>query len=151
MAQALGVRLMCAAQAAAEALFLHEETDDGPVPVPVELHDIEIVELAPHELADYISLAVSLDDGEAATLALARSRGWPVVTDDRKAIRIAGSLRPAVRILDTPALLKLLARALRLDDAAIANTLRMVEERASFVPSRSSPDAEWWSQHREPR
>src|SRR5207244_1049713 len=39
------------------------------------------------ELQTFAEFAIRLDDGEAATLALAVRRGWTVVTDDRAAIR----------------------------------------------------------------
>src|SRR5437868_10196598 len=42
------------------------------------------------EAALYVQLAVELDDGEAAALAVAQARGWALATDDRKARRLAG-------------------------------------------------------------
>ena len=54
------------------------------------------------EQAAYINFATELDDGEASCLAIARSRGWTVATDDRKAIRIAQE--NGIAIVTTPEL-----------------------------------------------
>lgn len=43
------------------------------------------------ELLTFIDLTQELDDGEAMTAALAMHRGFTVVTDDRKAIRVLTS------------------------------------------------------------
>jgi predicted nucleic acid-binding protein len=48
----------------------------------------------------------ALDDGEASVLAVAASRGWPCLIDERKATRLAAALRPPVVTLSTVALLR---------------------------------------------
>jgi len=53
------------------------------------------------ELADYIDLAMELDDGEAESLALARNRGLVLVTDDRKVLRLTARL--SVGVMSTAA------------------------------------------------
>lgn len=60
--------------------------DGEPVRTPVDLDApafaaLTRVSLADDELALYVTLARDVDDGEAATLAVARMRG---LTDDRK-------------------------------------------------------------------
>ena len=56
-----------------------------------------------HEL--YIELAARIgDDGESMGLAIARCRGWSVLTDDKKARRIAKEL--GVPVLGTPEVIK---------------------------------------------
>ena len=45
------------------------------------------------ELALFVRLAAVLDDGEAACLAVAKSRGWTLATDDRKGRREAAAHR----------------------------------------------------------
>ncbi|TGR65555.1 hypothetical protein EN837_21990 [bacterium M00.F.Ca.ET.194.01.1.1] len=51
------------------------------------------------------SAEATLDDGEAATLALAMSSGLPAVIDERKANRIAGDRFPEIKLLSTADLL----------------------------------------------
>ncbi|MBK7755153.1 MAG: hypothetical protein IPI35_01810 [Deltaproteobacteria bacterium] len=43
----------------------------------------------------------ALDDGEASVLAVAASRGWPCLIDERKATRLAAAQRPPVVTLST--------------------------------------------------
>lgn len=50
--------------------------------------DAAVACLVSEEEETYVNLALQLDDGEAATGALAIHRGAVVATDDRKAIRI---------------------------------------------------------------
>src|SRR6266516_715658 len=50
---------------------------------------LQILELESAETARFVALATEIDDGEAATLAIARERGLEVATDDRKARRVA--------------------------------------------------------------
>ena len=64
---------------------------------------VKIVSLdSPVEEELYVQLAADLDDGEAMSLAICRSRGYALATDDRKARRIAGQLAlPKVEIITT--------------------------------------------------
>ena len=48
----------------------------------------------------------ALDDGEASVLAVAASRGWPCLIDERKATRLAAAQCPPVVTLSTVALLR---------------------------------------------
>lgn len=140
----LGRRLVVIGQAAAEVLYLDDEEDGAPVRTRVDLAALEIVELEPEDLPGYVALAVDLDDGEAATLAAAQARGWPVCTDDRKAIRIAAALRPAVPIVSTASILRSWADQRGLSDAEVGAVLRLVQTRASFGPPPADPEADWW-------
>ena len=48
----------------------------------------------------------ALDDGEASVLAVAASRGWSCLIDERKATRLAAARVPPVETLSTAALLR---------------------------------------------
>jgi predicted nucleic acid-binding protein len=98
----------------AESFFIRQPSPDDPaqlIHVPLDLAPLSrsgiltVVSLAQQsELNLFIRLVAILDDGEAASLALAASRGLPLVTDDRKAANIAGDLD--VRVITTPEVLK---------------------------------------------
>ena len=80
---------------AAEALFV--VADDGllePIDLDALVAGSELIveALAETEYEAFMKLASEVDDGEAATLAIAAARRWPVATDDRKAQRLAGLL-----------------------------------------------------------
>jgi predicted nucleic acid-binding protein len=86
----------------------------------------------------------ALDDGEAMALAIARTRGWQLATDDRKAIRLAGEA--AVPVLTTPGVMKRWADQLGPSTAEVSSALIAVRERARFSPSGRDPLCEWWTE-----
>jgi hypothetical protein len=96
----------------------------------------------PEELGLFVQFAATLDDGEAACLAIAKVRGWTLATDDRKGRREAAGL--GVPVVTTPELLKTWADATQADAAAVAGLLRNVQEFARFVPHHTMPLHAWW-------
>lgn len=132
------------AQAAAEALFLHDVVEEEHVRTAIDLSGLDEVALTPGELATYVALARRLDDGEAASLAVAHHRGWSIATDDRVARRAGQELSPAPDVVLTSSLLRTCAESLGVDRAALGHMLRSVETRASFVPPRDDPNRGWW-------
>ena len=94
------------------------------------------------ELELYLELAVSLDDGEAMALALAKSRGWQLATDDRKALALAAKLD--VGIITTPELVKCWADQSDAEPAVLRDVLLQIQTRARFFPSDQSPWRDWW-------
>lgn len=84
-----------------ESLYIHQTQLDGMnLKIAIEIqslidegsiHSCEATDGA--ELDLFVDFATSkIDDGEAMALAIAKSRGWTIATDDRKAIRLAGAL-----------------------------------------------------------
>jgi predicted nucleic acid-binding protein len=132
------------AQAAAETMFLYDIVDGEQTRQEIDLSDLDEVGLTPDEFSTYVALARRLDDGEAASLAVAYHRGWTIATDDRAARRAAQALTPTVDVALTSALLRMCAESLELDPVAIERLLLSVEARASFVPPRDDPDGGWW-------
>jgi predicted nucleic acid-binding protein len=94
------------------------------------------------ELNLFVQLAVTLDDGEAACLAIAKVRGWTLATDDRKGRREAMGL--GVPVVTTPELVKAWADATKAADAAVAKLLRNIQDYARFAPHRTMPLHSWW-------
>ncbi|MFQ6059275.1 MAG: DUF3368 domain-containing protein [Anaerolineae bacterium] len=66
---------------------------------------IFVIELKANELALYNRLLATLGKGEAACLAIAKSRGWGLLTDDKKARKIAE--QESVRLSGTLGVLRL--------------------------------------------
>jgi len=93
------------------------------------------------ELATFLSLTAQIDDGEAMTLALASTRGYGVVTDDRKAQRFLGG----VPCLGTPDLLHNWSTNAAVDASTLGIALRAIDDRARFVPPRAHPLRRWWN------
>ena len=94
------------------------------------------------EHALYVELAMSLDDGEAMALAIAKNRGWKLATDDRKARNKAGVI--GVPVVTTPELLERWAARGSYSEVEIADALRRIEGLARFTPPDNSPAAAWW-------
>jgi predicted nucleic acid-binding protein len=90
----------------------------------------------------YVSLAQELDDGEAMALAIAKSRGWTLATDDRKARRKATEL--GVRALTTPELMRRWAERTKHPKRVVTDALLRIETLARFIPAGTAPDADWW-------
>ena len=94
------------------------------------------------EIQSYLEFATQLDDGEASCLAIAKSRGWLVTTDDRKAIRVASE--SGIAVITTPELIERWVAAARPSPREIMETLHYIERFASFRPRRVSPLYRWW-------
>jgi hypothetical protein len=99
----------------------------------------------PQEQALFVHYATLFrSDGEAMCLALAESRGWPVATDDRKAIRVAE--KAGLTVFSCPQLVKAWADAARPDLATVVQVLTDIQTLAQFRPNPTMPDADWWHQ-----
>lgn len=93
------------------------------------------------ELATFVDLAVSLDDGEAMSIALAVHRSLVVETDDRKATRLASGLVPVESSL---ALVKAWFEYDALDFQTVSAVLSNIRERARYFPHSQHPLQSWW-------
>ena len=95
------------------------------------------------ELKLFVEYASQIDDGEASCLAIARSRGWTVATDDRKAIRLASA--SGIAVVTTPELVQRWARASRATDSEVIRVIQNIERFARFRPRAGGPLFEWWN------
>jgi hypothetical protein len=96
-----------------------------------------------HELDRFIQYATQFrSDGEAMCLAIAECRGWPVATDDRKAIRIAQ--QAGLTVLSCPELVKTWDDAMHPDQSTLIRVLDDIELLAQFRPNPSLPQYQWW-------
>lgn len=94
------------------------------------------------ELTTFIDLTRQLDDGEAMTLALALHRSGVIVTDDRKAIRVANEI--GVAMLTSLDLVKSWSELASIARSELRSTLLDLRERGRFEPSRQHPLRHWW-------
>ena len=93
----------------------------------------------------FVTYAAAIDDGEAMCLAIAEARAYILVTDDRKATRLAKEL--GVRTLSTAAIVREWAHTKSAE--AIAIVINSIEKRARFRPPDDDSDSGWWLAHRE--
>ena len=146
----LGIRWYIPAAVLTESLYVHVEQSDGTIDKsPIDLQSLiddgtlrSCTAEVGAELNLYVDLATRIDDGEAMALAIAKTRDWILATDDRKAGRIADEL--SVPVLTTPELIKRWADSANPSPDELRETLRLIEERASFFPAASHPLFTWW-------
>lgn len=92
----------------------------------------------------YVELAARIgDDGESMGLAIAICRGWSVLTDDKKARRIAKDY--GVDTLDTTEVMKAWAEITELSAAELLLILQAIERFANFRPGRAAAHYDWWT------
>lgn len=96
------------------------------------------------EVTAFVSLAAEMDDGEAATCALALHRGYGVATDDRKARRVLARLAPRMTVRSTLELLYRWCQVRGTDPAEVRILLTNVRQRGNFLPPRGDPLRPWW-------
>ena len=97
-----------------------------------------------HELELFVNWARCVDDGEAATIAIALSRGYGIVTDDKKIRRLIAQETGGVPCRSTLELFKLWHDQPTTERAELSIALRAVRDRARYVPLRSDPLYSWW-------
>ena len=102
-----------------ETLYVLQTSPEGtgeeriPVDLDTLIDDglLRVVELEGDDpLASFVRLASLVDDGEAATGALALHRDCSVAIDDRKARRVLGEIMPEVTLVSTLELTQLWAQ-----------------------------------------
>jgi predicted nucleic acid-binding protein len=96
------------------------------------------------EFADYLDFAQLIGDGEAQAIALAKHRGFVLLTDDRKALKLAHREDVGVRTISTVDVLREWIECAAVNPASVRNVLKRIRELARYVPARNSPDLLWW-------
>lgn len=104
---------------------------------------LSVVALASDELSTFVDLARSVDDGEAATVALALHRAYAVVTDDGKAINLLRTRAPHLPHHSTLAVLKAWMDHVALPSAEAQVVLKAICQRGHFEFPRRDPLRDW--------
>ena len=140
---------------ATEALWILQPDPDDPtslIRTPIDLSaareqrilsDCAIA--GDEESSLFVQLAVRLDDGEAAALAIAKNRSWILATDDRVAAKLAAEL--SVVALNTPELVKMWANHVGANAQQIHETINRIQTRAKFITRRDAKEYDWWHRH----
>ncbi|MGA6166000.1 hypothetical protein [Amycolatopsis magusensis] len=123
---------------AGERLVVRRDADEGGQTLVAG-----VLSLQDSELAMYVKLAADIDDGEAATTAIAHARSVAIATDDRKACRVITGLGlPTPR--STPSLLHDFELIAGLSPVEVGEILRRVRDKARYVPRRVDALFNWW-------
>jgi len=136
-----------------EAQYYRQPAPDDPqrlVVVPLDLRPAFAAGLLQRcdcesaaETALYVDLASQLgDDGESLGLAIAKCRGWTVLTDDKKARRIARELGVDTR--DTTQILRQWSDTAVPSPETVRIALEEIERFANFRPTSALTHTDWW-------
>jgi hypothetical protein len=107
----------------------------------VEILDIE----SPTESAELLRFGELLDQGEANACALAVGRQGGVATDDKKALALLARTAPEIPTLQSPEILFEAFSGNRWADLEVRRMLRLIRDRAKFIPHRGAPHFDWWT------
>lgn len=135
-----------------EAEYTREYGADGvPVLIPLDMKGLTQSGLlqatrpeTEAEIDDFVGFACEVDDGEAQALAIAKNRGFVLLTDDRKAARIAQRPDVAVRVTSTAKILQAWAKLDTSNEPRLRNVIERISALARFSPRIDSPDYPWW-------
>jgi predicted nucleic acid-binding protein len=105
---------------------------------------LEVLDLeGEEEEATFITLARNLDDGEAATGALAFHRSAILATDDAKALRILTGEPYRLEVVGTPWMIEHWSRT-GVSPSEVREALLRIQEVGRFLPPKRDPLREWW-------
>lgn len=96
------------------------------------------------EVVDYLDFAQLIDDGEAQAIALAKHRGFVLLTDDRKALKLAHRDDVGVKTISTVDVLREWIERSEVETATVRTVLKRIRELARYVPAKNSSDLVWW-------
>jgi predicted nucleic acid-binding protein len=92
----------------------------------------------------YIEQAITVDDGEAMSLAIAVHRNLELAIDDRQAINHSMRQFPTLKIWTTPDILKSWSDTAHPAMQELSNALRLIEARARYTPHKNHHLSAWW-------
>jgi predicted nucleic acid-binding protein len=109
---------------------------------------VQIVDLVTEdEMATFVDLTTKVEDGEAATCALALHHGYTVATDERKVLNLIRHTMPSLRVRTTSELVKWWSEVTAIAEHEVSEVLRNIQSRARFTPNRQDPFLDWWDRH----
>lgn len=151
--KSLGLILHVPSLVAAETYYIHQPDSDDParlVKTAVDLGPyfdeglLQRCDITPgDETSLFVEYASRLDDGEATCVALAKSRGWLLATDDRPATALAK--QENISVVTTAELLHRWATRSKSASHVVRAALLNIQRFAKFVPRAGSPRAVWWT------
>jgi hypothetical protein len=149
LASASDVRFVMTSVAASETLWLEPVDLSGERELindeVLAARGVALVTLGDIEMERFVELAQSLDDGEAATIAVAVHRRLRIATDDRRAVRVAAGQSPPIEVVRTTQLIKRWADTSGADEAHVSRAVRAIQRRANYVPPPDDPCLGWWN------
>lgn len=122
----------------------------------------EIIELEPYiskgllsvscfgsddEKARFIQFTQELDDGEAATGAIAFHRKWDIAIDDKKGRAVFAREIPSSICVSTLEIVEHTASSLMWDNETLMSTIKKISLQARFRPHKGCDLENWWNEY----
>jgi predicted nucleic acid-binding protein len=104
----------------------------------------KVAPVSESEVIDYLDFTQLIDDGEAQAIALAKHRGFVLLTDDRKALRLAHRDDVGVRTISTVDVLREWIERAEVEANTVRTVLTRIRELARYAPAKNSSDLAWW-------
>lgn len=127
-----------------------EQTSASDIPPLQQLLDSGIIvvvnletEAEENALVDF---AVSLEDGEAYTCAIAVQRNWIIASTERKVASMIRNNFSHISVVTTQELVKEWADATNPPNEVVKQVIQNIQEKARYRPRRSHPLYEWWQE-----
>ncbi len=99
------------------------------------------------EMADYVDFASEMDDGEAQALAIAKHRGFTLLTDDNKAMKVARRPEVGVQVATTAEILRAWAQQNTQNEIRLPIVIERITTLARFRPKPGTSDHLWWTSY----
>lgn len=138
-------------EVAGETLYMRDAASGEHEPVDLQLFIarglLEVFAVKGQaEQTRFIELAVDLDDGEAASIAIAEARDFALATDDKKARALIQRKAVKIKLWSTFELLRHWQGKTGISDGELGGALLNIANRAKFRPKPGHPDFKWWSE-----
>jgi len=149
MAGGCGLRFAITQAVAREAMVLHNvETGEREwIDLQVFIEKGILETLAAdneQEKLRFIELTLSLDDGEAESVAIAEARHFALATDARKARNLIEREGLKIELWSTCSLLQHWQRGCFVPDRDLKTVITNIASRARYRPKMGHPDYDWW-------
>lgn len=128
-----------------QALQDNEKTEVNLLEIAIAQNLLKVIDFESEEEAElFVNYAQSVDDGEAATGAIAVSRGWAIATDDKRAIKFFQREVPKLQIFSTLELIKYWSDYINLDELELQEVLNAIRVEGKYIPDKKHPLYNWW-------
>lgn len=147
---AAGARVVVVDQVTAEALYVLRPGAGGLEQIAIDIEPeiqsglMTKERLSEAELSTYVRYAAELDDGEAATLSLARHRCSQVATDDRAAQTFIQRNNLPLSVVRTSDLVRRWMVSSGPSEGEVIRVLREIRDYGRFTPNELDPHSSWW-------
>ncbi len=144
---ALPVQVCVAEQVVRETKHLRFDTEEREISLTawIESGLLTIVAVeSEEEEEDYVDFALELDDGEAVTGAIAKSRLWSIAVEDKKARKVFQREIGQCEMHRTSDIIFYAADILGWSDDVLRSALLSVQSLATFLPPNSDSNRKRW-------